>query len=432
MAKFVDEQRELNPDSPLGTIRKIRVPKLPDDDERIIESTAEKRYRLQALAREIVGVRDKRLYGCLRRIAPGFTTVEIRRNPQDGSAHYLHLEQCNRVWTCPVCSARISNKRRKELSEALAAAKLAGYMPLMVTYTLRHDYRDKFNDLLDGLLTALRKFKSGRAYQNIKDEYDIIGGIRVLEPTYGENGWHPHAHELVFLKRPVGTMALGGLDKWMTDHWVTTLRSLDFDASYEHGLHIETADSKIADYILKFGREPHESEWGVEHELAAAGSKSAHRDGLTPFQLLECFGGGDDRAGKLFDEYALVMAGRRQLVWSPGLRALLKLPEELDEEQLPLIEETETTFTAVEIDPANWSKVVTHGLRGGLLWLVAAGDWPTLRALLKKRGIEATICEERPEYEPYGPPEPMPYVVNHDPVFTQPVLMDVPVNVRYE
>lgn len=383
----------------LGSDRKIRVPKLPGDEQRIIESPSENRYRLQGLAREILGDKDKRLKECLRVQRPGAEHVEIRRDPDKATSHFRNLILCNRVWTCPVCSARISNQRREELTQALAAAKLLGLHPVLVTYTLRHDGRDELQPLLSGLLDALRDFKSGRAYQDIKVEYDIVGGIRALEMTYGENGWHPHVHELLFLKQNLSPMALGGLRKWLVDRWVESLRKLEFDASYAHGIDVRNADSKIAAYVAKFGREPREMDWDVEHEIANAASKKAHGDGLTPFQLLECYDIGDKRAQRLFIEYADAMQKRHQLQWSAGLRKLLVMPEAIEDEQLPLIEDTPAAYTAVEIDRENWNRVLLHDLRGALLWLVAVGDWTTLRALLRKYQIHADVQTEPPGEE---------------------------------
>lgn len=383
----------------LGSDRKIRVPKLPDDETRIIESNTENRYRLQGLAREILGDKDQRIRECLRVQRPGSEQVEIRRDPDKQTSHFRNLILCNRVWTCPVCSARISNQRREELTQALAAANLLGLHPVLVTYTLRHDGNDSLQHVLTGLLDALRDYKSGRTYQDIKSEYDIVGGIRSLEMTYGQNGWHPHVHELLFLKQKLSPMALAGMRKWMVDRWLGSLKALSYDASYSHGLDVRNADSKIAEYVAKFGREPREMQWGIEHELANAASKKAHADGLTPFQLLECYDIGDKRAERLFIEYAEAMQKHHQLHWSVGLRKLLVMPEVLADEQLPLIEETPAAYTAVAIDRANWNQVLLYDLRAALLWLVAVGDWTTLRALLRKYQIHAEVQIEPPIIE---------------------------------
>lgn len=381
----------------LGNDRKIRVPKLPDEASRSIESTTEYRYRLQSLARNIIWHKDMRLFYCLRRPAPGCSHVVVQRDTEKHTAGYRNLELCNRVWTCPVCAARIANERRRELSDALAAAKIAGYMPVLVTYTVRHDGRDRLGALLDGLQASLRAFKSGRAWQDIKREYGVLGGVRALEVTFGEYGWHPHIHELMFLDEQHAPRIVAGLRQWLAERWRAMLEKQGYDASWEHGIDVRTADSQIADYIAKYGHEPREHEFGVEHEVAYGNSKKAHRDGLTAFQLLEAYGNGDQQARELFEEYAGEMDGRRQLVWSAGLRALLALPEPVEDEQLPGFEETPATYTAVEFTQENWYEVIAAGLRGVVLFLVAAGDWTTLDLLFKRHEIEAVVHREPPE-----------------------------------
>lgn len=407
----------------LGIDRKIGVPKLPSADEQFSESSTERRYRLQDIARHVMNNRDGRLQRCLRARLPEAATVEVRRNPATSSAHFRGLEVCSRVWTCPVCSARITNQRREELSKALAAAKLAGYFPILVTYTLRHSHRQKLEIVMDALQGALRRFKSGRAYQDIKDEYSLLGGIRALEITYGENGWHPHIHELLFLEKPISDMQIGGLKKWYFERWQATLQRVGFDASFQHGIDIRTANSDIADYIAKYGREPLEQGWSVEHELAKAPSKSAHRDGLTPFQLLESHDYGDDRAGQLFIEYATVMQNKRQLVWSAGLRKLLQLPDELLDEQLPLIDETPEIETVIELDGKAWARCCWGGIRGEILFHAAAADYTGLRALFRRYEVQATVIEP-------SPPKCDALLVTVEPPL-QLQLLDAPVKFEY-
>lgn len=432
MSQSPYSSRAKHDSSALGIDRKIRVPKIPDELDRVIESSTEYRYRLQLYARNILWTNDMRLYYCLRRPAPGCSHVVVQRDTERNSAQYRNLELCNRVWTCPVCSARISNERRKELSAALAAAKKAGYMPVLITYTLRHDGRDKLGALLDALQGSLRKFKSGRAFQDIKAEYGVLGSIRALEITFGGYGWHPHIHELMFLDEQHSPRVLAGLRAWMIDRWRACLDKAGFDASYEHGIDVRTADSQIADYIAKYGREPREKAWSVENEIASTASKRAHADGLTPFQLLESVAYYHDKqARELFAEYATEMEGKRQIMWSAGLRKLLALPEELTDEQLPGFEDTPTTYTAVELDEENWYEVISAQLRGVVLFLVGAGDWTTLEALFRKHEIEAVIHREPPESVDVAlmPPAPPPA-----PVYENTMLpLDLPpVKVRYE
>jgi len=385
-----------NPKSSLGTDRKIGVhlPTVPTAPEN--ESPSEYRFRLQKWARSCYGNFDHRLNGCCIRTVPGGWGVDVVRNPATNSAHFVGLEQCSRVWTCPVCSQRISNQRRQELSEALAAAQLRGWTPILVTYTLSHQYSDLLEHTIDALQRSLRAFKSGRAWQDIKREYGIQGGIKALEVTFGENGWHPHVHELMFLDVPKDRLNTAALQNWLVDRWIAMLEKQGKSASFARGVDVRTADSDIADYIAKWGREPKEQTWGAEHEMSRAPNKKAHRDGLTPFQLLECVSGGDARARVLFVEYARAMEGKRQLVWTPGLRAELELPDELLDEQLPLFDDSPAAYTVVEISREEWKRCVVYELQPLLLELAGQGDLATLRAVLATRDIKAELYDPPP------------------------------------
>lgn len=389
-----------NPKHSLGTDRKIGVPlpqlPIPPDDE----TPTEYRFRLQKWARSCFGNFDHRLNGCCIRPLPGGWGVEVIRNPGTNTAHFVGLEQCSRVWTCPVCATRISHERRKELSFALAGAKLRGYTAVLVTYTLSHGASDLLEHVLGGVLASLRDFKSGRAWQAVKHEYSVVGGIKALELTYGENGWHPHVHELLFLDVPSEKLNVYGLKKWLVDRWQDVLSKHGFHASSERGVDVQTADSKIADYIAKWGREPREQAYGAEHEIARGTSKKAHRDGLTPFQLLEAVSGGDARARVLFQEYARCMEDKRQLVWTAGLRALLEMPDELPDEQLPLFEDTPENYAVIEISKQEWRRCCVYELHALLLALAGEGATEAIRAVLAARDIKAMVHEPPLREEP--------------------------------
>lgn len=381
------------PKSSLGIDRKIRVPLPTVPAARTDESPTEYRFRLQRYARSCYGNHDHRLDQCCVTPTPGSWGVDVVRNPAHESAHFVNLVQCSRVWTCPVCAARISNLRRRELSQSLAVALKKGYTPVLVTFTLSHSYRDLLEYLIDRLKASMREFKSGRAYQTIKSEFGILGAVAATEITFGENGWHPHIHQLIFLDLERSKLNIHAFKKWLADRWLAVLEKHDMHASFEHGLDVKTADSEIAEYIAKWGHEPKEYGWSPEHEITRNTSKKAHADGLTPFQLLECAGAGDARARVLFQEYARCMEGKRQLTWSPGLRALLELPDELPDEQLPLFEDEPQSYTIAEFSKEEWRRCAIYELQPIILQLCAAGATAALRAVLRQRDIKAMIYD---------------------------------------
>lgn len=371
-------------DNPLGTIAKIA--------SHAQETSKERSFRLQEYAAALLP--DERVAKCLRSIAPGHHGVEVMHVPDEGRAYYRDLITCNRVWECPVCAQKITSARREEISEALAAARVLGWTPVMVSYTLRHHLGDALDGLLDGLLESIRAFKSGREYQDIKEEYGIVGGIRTLEPTYGVNGWHPHCHEILLLdlksilgeNYPYISSILQGLEKWLKERWQEVVKRQGFDASYEHGLHVIEADADIAEYVAKYGHEPQESRWTASDELARSPTKKAHYDGLTPFQLLERYGReGDKQAGALFVEYVRCFKSRNQLVWSRGLRAALGLDLEKSDDEIT--EEVPEAAVAAFLLPSAWWEIVRTKQRGQLLAVLAAGGVPALRGWLADRGI---------------------------------------------
>lgn len=392
-------------DVPLGSDYKTHVRNsLPPPEKYASESPADYRFRLLRLAQRVQGIHDDRLNRCHQQLAPNTATVEIRHNPTSNTAHFRGLFVCNRGWTCPACAQRISNARREELTAAFVAAKKLGFGVVLVTYTVRHDERQALAPLWDALTAALGLFKSGRAWQDIKAEYGIVGTIRALETLYGDNGWHPHVHELIFTKQAINSAGVAGLKSWLSDRWLVKLKLMGLSASVERGIDVRTADSDIAAYIAKWGHEPKEQTWGADHEMAKLASKKSHSKGLTPFQLLECFGEGSKRAAALFQEYAAAMASRLRLRWSTGLRALLALPDEQPDEQLELIEQP-VTYTAVEFTALEWKKVCAYEIHSMVLDLVSVGAFPALRQVLGRRGIHP-IYHNPPVLMPAAPAAP--------------------------
>jgi hypothetical protein len=94
-------------------------------------------------------------------------------------------------------------------------------------------------------------------------------------------------------------------------------------------VNVRAGDDYAAEYVAKFGREPVAARrGGAAWELANAAGKTrgAEHGHYSPFQLLDL--AGDDWAEKMFAEFGETIRGRRQLVWSNGLRELLGLGDE--------------------------------------------------------------------------------------------------------
>ena len=92
------------------------------------------RFALQSAAVELMP--EERVSKCLRYMQPTAKTVEIRKREKKHTAFFKGLIVCASVWMCPVCAARISEKRRKELTYAVN--NWNGFTAL-ITYTASHN-----------------------------------------------------------------------------------------------------------------------------------------------------------------------------------------------------------------------------------------------------------------------------------------------------
>lgn len=324
-------------------------------------SAVVQRYFLQSLARELMP--GERVAWCLRRILPHKETVDILKHDLAKRAYYRNLMVCASLWHCPVCAARISEARRMELSAALNQSVL---VPVLVTYTVRHNQGMELRPMLDAVLTAFRKMKGKRAFTDLRDDYRWVGSVRALEVTHGVNGWHPHIHELVLLETVLTPSQEAGLTKALKQSWGKALEAQGYSASWEHGVDVESRDSNIREYVAKFGHEPIKQNWSLEHELTKAPVKKARGEGRTPTQLLADYGEGDIRAGRLWQQYATVFKGRNQLVWSRGLRELLGMGKESTDAEAARELPPEARLLG-KLTPSQWRAILRADLRGELL-----------------------------------------------------------------
>ena len=114
------------------------------------------------------------------------------------------LLRCGMGWTCPVCGARIAEERREELSAALVAwnQKARGRCYL-ASFTTPHTADMDIGDTLPRFLKAQKKLKQSPEYKAVlgpKGSAGRIGTVKSLETTWGQNGFHPHCHELMFCR----------------------------------------------------------------------------------------------------------------------------------------------------------------------------------------------------------------------------------------
>lgn len=345
------------------------------------------RWTLQAAARELVG--SESVAFCFRKLAFNaalkrqFSTVDVCYSAAVRRAHYKHLFICASVWMCPICAAKISERRRIELSQAIEQ-NAADVVPVLVTFTLSHTRGDKLPVVLSAMLSAYRRMKSGRWWKEFQARYSMLGSVRGLEVTFGQNAWHPHLHCLFFFKR-VGSLEI---ENELKARWSESLKKEKRGASFARGVTVRFGGADVANYVSKLGAENVTvDKWSLSHELAKSAVKVSKQNGKTPMQLLGEYANGNKKSGHRWREYALAFKGRHQLVWSRGLRSRLGIGKEESDEQIAKRED-ESAVLLASLSLSQWKIVLSQDARGELLQVADSGDVASLWNFLHSLGVE--------------------------------------------
>lgn len=379
--------------------------KNPQIAENPQDAAIRRRFKLLKAARRLLP--GERIAECNSAQAPLSAYVVGNYNPEHKTASYQNLVHCD-SFSCPVCAVRRSEEDRQRLSVILAETGKRDLFPVLITLTLQHHAGDQLDELRSTLRESFDGAFSGRWYANLVEEYGIVSKVSAYEVTYGKNGWHPHMHVLMFMSLEVSGRWLVDFEAKLRERWIGQLQRRGFDASWAHGLTVATADSKIADYIAKFGREPLDQEWGADSEMAKAPVKRARRDGLTPLELLSAAAGDADalarlggvlalddrqllktRAGALYVEYFRAFKGKPRLFIPAKLRKMIDLDIAVAALEAAAVESP--TLPMVMCSRDVWKDVQRRDLDAELLVMVRQGDAFMLLTWLTRNGIDAIV-----------------------------------------
>jgi len=342
------------------------------------------RFALQSVARSIIP--ETRTAKCLRVPFRPDGQVDVWYSPEHGSASFGGLCTCASVWACPVCSAKISERRRVEILSAIGAWEARGGSVVLLTLTHGHTQGDRLADLLKGEQKALDRFFGCRKGRDLMAALGRVGQIRAWEVTHGRlrelnNGWHPHFHILLFLEH--SHLDLSWAEDWAFQVWNNAcgLAGLPLP-NRRHGVTLQDG-AQAAAYVSKMGHEEariHADTWGLDREMTKGHTKRA-KDGETPFDFLRASLIGDDPEGRwLFREFVRGFKGKRQLVWSRGLRDLLGIEDRTDEE-VASAQEADALILGM-LTREHWRFVLKLDARGELLELASRGSWEPVERLL--------------------------------------------------
>lgn len=352
------------------------------------------RWALQAEARFILP--DERVAHCLRAINPMAMGVQVMYAPMQHAAHYKSLIVCGSVWMCPLCAAKISERRREELTQAITRHTEQQGAVFMATYTVSHTRQDNLACLLQAFLRARQRLKQGCMAQRAKASFGVLGTVSVLEVTWSRlNHWHPHTHELIFTIPGASDVSLERYERTIRRTWRQAAAHEGLTMN-QHGFKLDRTFGAVADYVAKYGHEPLGVPWGVEAEMAKGHLKRGRGmiEHLTAFGLLLRIYDGQTSLIPVFKEYATYFKGKHQLHWSSGLRKLLLgTDEEPTDEELAEATREDAELLGL-LTREQWRVVLANDARGDVLEVARSGDWEQVKAFLV--GIGCEIANDDP------------------------------------
>lgn len=324
------------------------------------------RWVLQSAIKHLLP--KKRISTCLRIRGSGQEDIKVLRNVSRKTAHFGGLQTCGSVWDCPICAIKISERRRvDEVLPAMEAWQAEGGQCWLLTLTHPHSKMDVLSDLLKGEQKAMSRMTGSRFYEDLLESVGCIGTIRAWEVTYGDNGFHPHFHIILFVRT--------GLEEFKEQFYLAWSNSCRLAK-------LPIPDRKAFD--LQDGSRAHayasKGVWGLSNEITKGHLKKSKK-GRSPMDLIRSYAFDDDKqAGALFVEYSHAFFRKQQLRWSPGLKAYFAIGEKTDEEIAA--EQDDQASVLGRIDWPTWKLVLKRELRGEIIEFARLGYWDAIVRLL--------------------------------------------------
>ena len=322
----------------------------------------------------------------------------------------------------------IRAKRSRIYGESAGRWLSAGHFVYMVTLTFPHYMGDDLADMWDLVSDGTGYLTSNRAWGRLKSDLGCrprppyvfavdskgvarktrlwagcdIGYRRVVECTWGcENSWHPHCHMLIYLRNTEATSRLDSaqrlflIDKHFRDTWPKWVTDHGFRLpSGKHGVKVEECyrAQDAAEYLVKTqdGR-------GVGMELARGDLKKGRRDSLTPFEIADRAGDGEEQFLRLWWTWEQASKGRKMTTESQGLADMLGEVEVSDQE---LADEEAGGADVAAMSGSTWTNACAHrcadaarnpdavrnGLESAVFEAAVAGGLAAVREVLAAHG----------------------------------------------
>lgn len=295
----------------------------------------------------------QRVRNCGRAVQAGTGNVSLLRYPS-GQMVATGLQSCKSIWACPVCSARVVERRAVQLQKVVETWHQRGGRVGFLTLTVRHTARQSLSEVWQLVMDSWRRLVGSTAWRTYQKNWGVplpgrggrvlprIPTVRTVEVTHGRHGWHVHLHLLVFFDGGGDSRARwGAISGSMVALWAEKVRSFGGRVDVSKGTCAELIDpdadasARIGDYLAKavfVGSSDHSA---IHWEAAGGRAKTSERTGgSTPWELLDAASRGDQKAAKLWTVWETESRGRRQMWINGTLLDLAGLRDTTDAEAL--------------------------------------------------------------------------------------------------
>jgi hypothetical protein len=225
--------------------------------------------------------------------------------------------------------------------------------------------------------------------EGFRDRWGIVGTTRTIEITYGSNGWHSHAHVLLWTEEPATDARAEVLEEELFTRWAKRCAAVGLPKPARgemrdgkrvgKGVDVTAATLEKGDALARYVVKLQEG-GSLGMEMTRADLKVARgQKGRTALELAAIAADGSSEALQLWHEFEFATRGLQCLTWSQGLRERLAELVELDERQDDEIpdEETDETPEAPTLLIAReawWRAVVpVRGARADILLAAEVG-----------------------------------------------------------
>ena len=326
------------------------------------------------------GAREHRVENCYRLKSKRSHSVSLRKKEGAQKAHYGDLQTCGSVWVCPVDASIISERRCLQVQDSIDRWRSMGCdnVVAMITWTTPHYIYQPLSQVLEIQDKAIRIMKKQpqrglyEVYRTTMEKMCSVGAYTGRELTFGENGWHPHRHDVHFIVRANNSQ----LQRWrfaLAVAWAIAFQKAggiieDMQSFMLRSVRIDQINdddgfTRISKYITTVEGDT----WTLAQEATKGVVKTGKNGNITPFGMLEAIRQGAAHSrlySAKFWEYSQTMYGKKQFFPTPGLSRFLGVDNKTDSE---IMKESDAGNHYAFLTDDQWNEINFLDIRGEVL-----------------------------------------------------------------